>query len=36
MSAGDGYYFNSQLPHRFVNNGPETCEIVSANSPPSF
>ncbi|MBU2838533.1 cupin domain-containing protein [Acidithiobacillus thiooxidans] len=36
LSAGDGYYFNSQLPHRFVNNGPETCEIVSANSPPSF
>ncbi|WP_215843404.1 cupin domain-containing protein [Acidithiobacillus montserratensis] len=36
LSVGDGYYFNSQLPHRFVNNGNEICEIVSANSPPSF
>lgn len=36
LSVGDGYYFNSQLPHRFVNNGIEVCEIVSANSPPSF
>ncbi|MHB1581527.1 MAG: cupin domain-containing protein [Acidithiobacillus sp.] len=36
LSPGDGYYFDSQIPHRFVNAGHEICEIVSANSPPSF
>nr|WP_077218502.1 cupin domain-containing protein [Acidithiobacillus albertensis] len=36
LHKGDGYYFNSRLPHRFLNNGSETCEIISANSPPSF
>jgi transcriptional regulator with XRE-family HTH domain len=36
LTSGDGYYFDSQLPHRFVNAGHEVCEIVSANSPPSF
>jgi Mannose-6-phosphate isomerase len=36
LHKGDGYYFNSRLPHRFLNNSSEICEIISANSPPSF
>lgn len=36
LSRGDAYYFESRLPHRFRNSGEETCEIVSANSPPSL
>ncbi|GEK74093.1 MULTISPECIES: cupin domain-containing protein [Halomonas] len=36
LSAGDGYYFDSRLPHRFRNVGDEECVIVSANTPPSF
>ncbi|MBB5019906.1 transcriptional regulator with XRE-family HTH domain [Chitinivorax tropicus] len=36
LSEGDGFYFDSQLPHRFRNPDQEPCEIVSANSLPSF
>jgi len=36
LSAGDAYYFDSRLPHRFRNLGEETCEIVSVCTPPSF
>lgn len=36
LQRGDGYYFDSRLPHRFRNPGREPCEIVSANSPPSL
>ncbi|QFT85297.1 HTH-type transcriptional regulator PuuR [Halomonas sp. THAF12] len=36
LSQGDGYYFDSRLPHRFRNVGDEECVIVSANTPPSF
>ena len=36
LSQGDGYYFDSRLPHRFRNIGDEECVIVSANTPPSF
>lgn len=36
LVAGDGYYFSSQIPHRFANTSEETCEIISANSPPTF
>ncbi|WP_308389425.1 cupin domain-containing protein [Acidithiobacillus sp. AMEEHan] len=36
LNAGDGYYFSSQIPHRFNNIGEEVCEIISANSPPTF
>jgi len=36
LSAGDGYRFNSKLPHRFRNTGNEDCVIVSACTPPSF
>lgn len=35
LTAGDGYYFDSRLPHRFRNMGKEVCEIVSACTPPS-
>jgi len=36
LFAGDAYYFDSRLPHRFRNIGDEVCEIVSACTPPSF
>ena len=36
LSAGDGYYFDSQLPHRFRNPDSDVCEIVSANSLSNF
>ncbi len=31
LKAGDGYYFNSNRPHRFRNISDEVCEIISAN-----
>lgn len=36
LGRGDGYYFNSRLPHRFQNVGTQECEIVSCCTPPSF
>lgn len=36
LGPGDGYYFDSRLPHRFRNIGEEECEIVSACTPPTF
>jgi len=36
LGPGDAYYFESRLPHRFRNMGKVPCEIVSANSPPTF
>ncbi len=36
LQAGEAYYFNSSLPHRFRNLGEEICEVVSAATPPSF
>src|SRR5438067_6230676 len=36
LGPGDAYYFESRLPHRFRNLGSVACEIVSANSPPTF
>ena len=36
LGPGDGYLFNSRLPHRFRNTGNEECEIISACTPPSF
>ena len=36
LGPGDAYYFDSKLPHRFRNVGDDTCEIVSASSPPTF
>ncbi len=36
LGPGDGYYFESRLPHRFRNPGQAPCEIISANAPPSL
>ena len=36
LERGDGYLFDSRLPHRFRNIGTETCVIVSACTPPTF
>lgn len=36
LEAGDAYYFDSRLPHRFRNIGEAECVIVSANTPPTF
>lgn len=36
LEKGDGYYFDSQKPHRFVSMGAEELVIISANSPPTF
>lgn len=36
LARGDGYYFDSRLPHRFRNVGEEPCEIVSAVTPPTY
>lgn len=36
LGVGDGYLFDSRLPHRFRNIGTEECEIVSALTPPVF
>ena len=36
LNPGDGYLFNSRLPHRFRNIGNTPCVIISACTPPSF
>jgi transcriptional regulator with XRE-family HTH domain len=37
LDPGDSYYFESRSPHRFRNpSADEICEVVSANSPPTF
>lgn len=36
LNPGDGYLFESRLPHRFRNIGNRDCTIVSACTPPSF
>ena len=36
LEAGDAYYFDSRVPHRFRNIGEEGAEIVSACSPPAL
>jgi transcriptional regulator with XRE-family HTH domain len=36
LGPGDAYYFDSSRPHHFRNTGTESCEVVSACSPPSF
>lgn len=36
LGAGDAYYFDSRLPHRFRNTGKVPARLVSANSPPSI
>ncbi|MFC0388475.1 cupin domain-containing protein [Muricoccus vinaceus] len=36
LRQGDGYYFDSQQPHRFRNVDPGVSEIVSAITPPTY
>jgi mannose-6-phosphate isomerase-like protein (cupin superfamily) len=36
LNPGDGYLFDSRLPHRFRNIGSADCVIVSACTPPTF
>lgn len=36
LNPGDGYLFDSRLPHRFRNIGQSRCIVVSACTPPSF
>ena len=36
LNAGDGYLFDSRLPHRFRNIGQQNCVVISACTPPSF
>jgi mannose-6-phosphate isomerase-like protein (cupin superfamily) len=36
LKAGEAYYFDSRLPHRFRNSGKEETKVVSACTPPSF
>lgn len=36
LGPGDAYYFTSAVPHRFRNFGDESCEIISASTPPTF
>ena len=36
LAAGDAYYFDSRLPHRFRNPGNEPVRLVSANTPPTI
>lgn len=34
LAAGDGYLFNSNIPHRFRNSGDVDCVMVAACTPP--
>ncbi|MEX0923144.1 MAG: cupin domain-containing protein [Rhodovibrionaceae bacterium] len=36
LQAGEAYYFDSRLPHRFRNVGEAEAVVVSACTPPSF
>lgn len=36
LRAGDGYYFDSRIGHRFRNVAPGTSEILSAVTPPTY
>lgn len=36
LNPGDGYIFDSRLPHRFRNIGDEDCVLISACTPPTF
>lgn len=36
LNEGDGYYFDSRVPHRFKNIGMEPAEILSAVTPPTY
>lgn len=36
LNPGEGYLFDSRLPHRFRNIGDSACVIISACTPPTF
>lgn len=36
LEEGDSIYFDSTIPHRYINVGNEVCESVWAMTPPSF
>ncbi|MGD9569985.1 MAG: helix-turn-helix domain-containing protein [Sedimentibacter sp.] len=36
LTEGDSIYFDSTIPHRYVNVGDKVCESVWAMTPPSF
>ena len=36
LNPGDGYIFDSRLPHRFRNIGSDDCVVISACTPPTF
>lgn len=36
LAKGDGYYFDSQTPHRFRNPAAAPAEIISAITPPTY
>lgn len=36
LQVGDGYYFDSNQPHRFRNAGSGVAKIISAITPPSY
>lgn len=36
LRRGDGYYFDSRLPHRFRNVDADISEILSAITPPNY
>lgn len=36
LEPGEGYLFDSRLPHRFRNPGTDTCIVISACTPPTF
>jgi transcriptional regulator with XRE-family HTH domain len=36
LEAGDAYYFDSRIPHRFRNIGQNDAEIISTCSPPAL
>jgi transcriptional regulator with XRE-family HTH domain len=36
LKAGDGYYFDSRMPHRFRNVANEPSTVLSAVTPPTY
>ena len=36
LRKGDAYYFRSNQPHRFHNPGSDSCELITACTPPTF
>lgn len=36
LEEGDSIYFDSTIPHKYINIGEEVCESIWAMTPPSF